>query len=160
MRGHRRVAGLILALVAPAALGPAPVPAQEAGAPRLAQEHLDGFELLDHGTGIWYYVREGAGEEVELEIRWTADGGAADTATEPIRTLEGPGAAGIHRVQEDLEREEPRPGSLGDAAPEEERRRVLPGTFRVCLVVRGDTPSRDLLRVEEGWEERLPGRMG
>src|SRR5439155_2665164 len=47
-----------------------------------------------YGTTITYYLRDNVGSEVTLTIR--------DKSGNTVRSLKGPGAAGIHRVVWDL----------------------------------------------------------
>jgi hypothetical protein len=50
------------------------------------------------GSAITYYLRETAGKEVTLTVK--------DKSGKTVRSLKGPGAAGIHRVVWDLKRED------------------------------------------------------
>jgi photosystem II stability/assembly factor-like uncharacterized protein len=52
-----------------------------------------------YGTVITYYLRESAGAEVTLTIK--------DKDGRTVRSLKGPGSAGLHRVVWDLKRQEP-----------------------------------------------------
>jgi hypothetical protein len=51
-----------------------------------------------YGTVITYYLRENAGQEVTLTVK--------DQSGKIVRSLKGPGAAGLHRVVWDLKRED------------------------------------------------------
>ncbi len=108
----------------------------------------------EYGAAIWYRLAEDADDEVRLEITKVDEAG--DTVD--IQTLEGPGEAGLHRVQWDLTRSEPRPRSLDAPTSEDERRRVLPGSYTVSLTAGDETLRREIV-VEDGWVERVPGRM-
>jgi len=84
-----------------------------------------------YGTVISYYLPENLGREVTISI--------ADTNDTVVRTLKGPGTAGIHRVNWDLKRE----NKVSDAqatqagvttiSEREALDRVGPGTYRVSL---------------------------
>ncbi|MGH7568393.1 MAG: VPS10 domain-containing protein, partial [Gemmatimonadales bacterium] len=79
------------------------------------------------GGVITYYVREVQPDGVKLVV--TA--AAGDT----IRTLNGPGYAGVQRVTWDLMRDRPRARELGGPTSREELRRVLAGEYTVHLTV-------------------------
>lgn len=104
-----------------------------------------------YGATIWYHLREDQGDDVRLTVR------DPDT-DEAVVTLTGPGRPGLHRVQWDLERQQPRARRLGDPTSQNELRRVEAGTYEVTLRVDGETYSREIV-VEEGWVEDEPGRV-
>ena len=84
-----------------------------------------------YGTMITYYLKESAGESVTLAI--------SDAGGKTVRTLTGPGAAGIHRVNWDLKRQEKTSDEeaarrrVETISEREALDRVPPGTYTVTL---------------------------
>lgn len=66
-----------------------------------------------YGATITYYLRADAGKEVTLHI--------LDARGKEIRTLTGPGTAGMHRVQWDLKPQATEPAAGHQLAPRNER---------------------------------------
>ena len=108
-----------------------------------------------YGTSISYYLRQAAGQQIKLTI--------TDAARNVVRTLTGPGTAGLHQVQWDLETDaakaqaaattEGRGGGDRSAvtfSERQRRRRVAPGTFTVTLDVNGTTLTRSAVVKAEG----------
>ena len=104
-----------------------------------------------YGATISYYLKADQGKEVKLSIRRAG-------SDEVIRTLDGSGEAGLHRVTWELKSEKPRPRELGGPTSADELKRVLPGEYTVELKV-GDETLRQPLVVETGWVEKEPGRV-
>ena len=97
----------------------------------------EAYEAEDppYGARIRYWLRDGGQEEATLRVT------AGDGRT--VRTLTGPGEAGLHEVVWDLREalpEEVEEEEDGDAAGA----RVLPGTYRVTLEVSGEAFERTL----------------
>ncbi len=117
------------------------------------------FRTPNPGSGarIVYYLREDQGDDVTLTIR-TAGAGDEDGEGDVVRRLKSSGRPGIHVVDWDLKAEEPRPRELGGPLSRDDLREVLPGEYTVSLKV-GDTKLSRTIVVEEGWEERTPGRV-
>jgi hypothetical protein len=92
------------------------------------------------GTAISYYLPINLGDEVEITIE--------DQTGTILRTLEGPGARGINRVQWDLMRDPPE----ADPDQPQQRRRptpVAPGTYFVKMSVGG----REMVQSVVVWED-------
>ena len=75
---------------------------------------------------------------------------------EVVRTLTGPGTAGIHRIHWDLRedpieppegsQDRPRPGALLD-----------PGTYRVTMTVNGQDSVQSVVILEDIWMDQVGG---
>jgi photosystem II stability/assembly factor-like uncharacterized protein len=109
-----------------------------------------------YGTVITYYLKEDQGRDVTLTIRKASE--EEEGAGKAVKKLKGSGRPGIHQLTWDLTAEKPRPRELGGPTSPQELRRILPGTYTVSLKV-GDQKLERLIVVEEGWLERLPGRI-
>jgi photosystem II stability/assembly factor-like uncharacterized protein len=105
-----------------------------------------------YGTTITYYLREDQGRDVTLTIKRTGEN------DEVVRKLQGEGRPGVHQLTWDLKADEPRARELEGPTSREELRDVLPGTYTVSLKVGEDTMEREVT-LEEGWVERMPGRV-
>jgi len=90
------------------------------------------------GTAIQYYLRTGAQGNVEITI--------SDVAGQVVRTLQGPGGAGIQRVQWNLMSDPPQAGQQLQAG-----RRVDPGTYLVRLRAGGRELTRTVEVLEDIW---------
>ena len=66
--------------------------------------------------------------------------------------------AGMRSVTWDLRSEDPRPREMDGLLSSDDLRDVLPGEYVVSLKV-GDTTLKQSIVVEEGWVERMPGRI-
>lgn len=109
-----------------------------------------------YGASITYYLREDQGDDVTLTVRRMAADSDEDGPV--IRRLNGSGRPGMHQLIWDLSADEPRPRELGGPTSRQELREVLPGTYVVSLEVGEEALRREIL-VEEGWVERMPGRI-
>jgi photosystem II stability/assembly factor-like uncharacterized protein len=91
-----------------------------------------------YGVVVTYYLAEGAGEDVRLTI--------SDSSGRVVRSLAGPGTAGLQRVQWDLETDGARATApRGGTASERQRsRRVAPGTYRIVLEAGGTSVTRSV----------------
>lgn len=80
-----------------------------------------------YGVPITYYLAGTLGKEVRLTV--------ADASGTVVRTISGPGSAGLHRVQWNLETDQSGAGrgGGGTAAEQQRRRRVAPGRYRITL---------------------------
>ncbi len=107
------------------------------------------------GVKITYFLREDHGDDVSLTIRTAGEGDAdGDTVTK----LTGSGWAGMHSVTWDLRSDDPRPREMDGPLSSDDLRDVLPGEYVVSVKV-GDTTLKQSIVVEEGWVERMPGRI-
>jgi hypothetical protein len=98
-----------------------------------------------YGATITYWLRANAGRDVKLAI--------ADASGKTVRSLTGPGTAGLHHVQWDLETDaakaQPEPAPFGPGrdrsavtpSERQRRRRVAPATYSVTLDA-GSTPLK------------------
>jgi photosystem II stability/assembly factor-like uncharacterized protein len=94
----------------------------------------------DPGVGLHYYLKQPVQGGVKLAIK--------DQAGRVIRTLDGPGAAGLNRVQWNLLGElPPRQAAAEDMEdePPPAPPRVSPGSYRVTLTVNGTEHTRTVL---------------
>jgi len=93
-----------------------------------------------YGATLTYFLREGGRDRVTLAVT-DATGGVA-------QTLEGPGSAGLHSVQWDLQTSNQAlaTGTARAVTRSERQRagRVRPGTYTVTLTVGGQTLTRRL----------------
>jgi photosystem II stability/assembly factor-like uncharacterized protein len=93
-----------------------------------------------YGTLLTYYLRDAMPGEARLVVK--------DGAGRVVRTLRGPAAAGLHRVQWDLETDEGKanpPSGFSTTASERQRQfRVAPGTYQVTLEVGGSVLARSV----------------
>ncbi|MBI3664601.1 MAG: glycosyl hydrolase [Acidobacteria bacterium] len=94
-----------------------------------------------YGTMITYSLKEDVGGEVALKIE--------DAEGKPVRTIQAPGAAGIHRVNWDLKPDKdekaaaPRRGEL-TLSEADFRERVPAGIYRVTLTAGGASETRTI----------------
>jgi photosystem II stability/assembly factor-like uncharacterized protein len=108
-----------------------------------------------YGATISYYLRQTVGQQVKLTI--------TDAARRVVRSLTGPGSAGLHQVQWDLETDAAKAQAAeatggrggGDRSAvtfseRQRRRRVPPGTFTVALEINGTTLTRPAIVKAEG----------
>jgi hypothetical protein len=107
-----------------------------------------------YGATISYHLKQDAGREVKLTV---TDGGGTT-----IRTLTGPGKAGLNQVQWDLEtdaaKNEGTESAIGPArdrsavtlSERQRRRRVAPGTYTVSLDAGGTKLTRPIVVKAEG----------
>jgi len=96
----------------------------------------------DPGVALHYYLKQNAQGPVKVTI---TDG----TTGRVVRTLEGPGAAGLNRIQWSLLGETPRQAAADmEDEPPPATPRVRPGTYRVTLNVSGTDHTRTVV-VEE-----------
>jgi photosystem II stability/assembly factor-like uncharacterized protein len=97
------------------------------------------------GTAIQYYLRTGVQGNVQVTI--------SDVAGRVVRSLEGPGGAGIQRVQWNLLSDPPeRPtGALQQAGQQRAGPRVDPGTYLVRLRAGGRELTRTVVVLEDIW---------
>ena len=94
------------------------------------------------GTMITYYLRDDLGD-VTLSI--------TDEHGDAVRTLTGPGAPGLHRINWDLQPDDPETTSYAATASEREfQLRVTPGTYTVTLQLGGTALSQQIAVVLEG----------
>lgn len=95
------------------------------------------------GATLWYLVRDASQREASLTV--------SDAAGRVIRRLSGPGAAGLHAVQWDLQPDDPPSPPRGlTPAEREAAMRVAPGRYTVRLDVGGVSQSTMLDVVPEG----------
>jgi photosystem II stability/assembly factor-like uncharacterized protein len=107
-----------------------------------------------YGATITYSLRQAVGTAVKLTI--------TDAAGQTLRTLTGPGTAGLHHVQWDLETDRAK-AAAGDArdraavtlSEQQRRRRVVPGTYTATLTAGAATLSRPIV---VKWESAAPSR--
>lgn len=108
------------------------------------------------GTAIAYYLPRSLGRQpVTLTI--------TTTQGEPVRTLTGPGDAGIHRVQWNLRGNPPTPagGGAGGQQPAgaqaQQGALVPPGTYLVKMSVDGKEMIRSVVVLEDIWMGQVGG---
>jgi hypothetical protein len=114
-----------------------------------------------YGTMITYYLRQ-SGSPVTLTV--------TDAAGRVVRTLSGPGAAGMHQVQWDLETDAAKAAEKqlaqgggrggGDRSAvtfseRQRRRRVPPGTYSVTASLAGATLTRSIV-VKPETDDEVP----
>ncbi len=109
-----------------------------------------------YGTAITYYLREDQGDDITLRIREAGEEGEDRGST--VRTIRSSGRPGMHQVVWDLNADRPRPRELGGPTSSADLREVLPGEYVVSLKV-GESEFEQTIVVEEGWIERMPGRV-
>jgi hypothetical protein len=80
-----------------------------------------------YGVAITYYLAGDTGGEARLTVQ--------DASGRVVRSLNGPGSGGMHRISWDLETDAAQAaGSGGGTASEQQRRRrVAPGLYRITL---------------------------
>ncbi|MGH7476400.1 MAG: VPS10 domain-containing protein [Longimicrobiales bacterium] len=103
---------------------------------------------------IGYYLRQDAGEDVQLTIRRLPESGDGDG--DIAQTLTGSGRPGVHQVTWNLELREPRARELGAPTSPNELRQAQPGRYSVTLRV-GDESLTETFGIEERW---FPGSRG
>nr|MCU0618371.1 hypothetical protein [Gemmatimonadaceae bacterium] len=101
------------------------------------------------GAVIQYWLREARDANVRLVV--------TDAQGDTVRTLQGPGYAGLQRVVWDLTRDRPRPRDLGAPTAPAELRRVEPGRYTVTLIA-GPIRRRTTVDVRE-WPADPIGRL-
>ncbi len=96
-----------------------------------------------YGVVVTYYLAEDAGEAARLTI--------SDPSGRVVRSLTGPGSAGLQRVQWDLETDQAKAAATGGGTASENQRarRVAPGTYRITLEVAGTSLTRSVEVVAE-----------
>jgi photosystem II stability/assembly factor-like uncharacterized protein len=115
-----------------------------------------------YGATISYYLGQAARQPVALTI--------ADAAGHVVRTLNGPGEAGLHQVQWDLETDAGHAAQAAQAAgggrgggdrsavtfsERQRRRRVAPGTYTLTATLGGARLTRSIV-VEAETEDDVP----
>src|SRR6266545_842474 len=110
-----------------------------------------------YGTTITYYLRENAHQDVTLTIR--------DKSGKTIRSLNGPGTAGIHRVVWDLKRaekvtdEEAKRAGVETLSERDALAWVPPGEYTVTLKVGAGSQNTNLIvRKEQQGVKRVEVR--
>ncbi len=110
-----------------------------------------------YGTTITYYLRENAHQDVTLTIR--------DKSGKTIRSLNGPGTAGIHRVVWDLKRaekvtdEEAKRAGVETLSERDALAWVPPGEYTVTLKVgAGSQNTEIIIRKEQQGVKRVEVR--
>jgi photosystem II stability/assembly factor-like uncharacterized protein len=109
-----------------------------------------------YGAAFTYMLAEDQGDEVTLSVKRVGE-------EETVARVQGPGSAGVHRVQWNLRMDRAPTRRLGDPAggggfgggggPD-----VEPGDYEVSLRV-GDQTFSQTFTVIEGWEWKTPGRI-
>jgi photosystem II stability/assembly factor-like uncharacterized protein len=96
-----------------------------------------------YGIVVTYYLAEGVGEQTRLTI--------SDSSGRVVRSLTGPGSAGLQQIQWDLETDQAQAGAPGGGTASESQRarRVAPGTYRITLEVAGTSLTRSVEVVAE-----------
>jgi hypothetical protein len=95
------------------------------------------------GTTITYYLRTAVGQDVKLTVR--------DRSGKTIRTLPGPGTAGVHRVvwdlkrQEKLSEEEVKRARVETLSERDALGWVAPGDYTVTLEVGGESLTKRIV---------------
>jgi hypothetical protein len=99
------------------------------------------------GTMITYYLRDDRDHDVTLAI--------TDEQGNAVRSLTGPGTAGLHRINWNLQPDDPEVTSYAATASEREfQLRVTPGTYTVTLQLGGTAISQQIAVISEGDEVR------
>jgi hypothetical protein len=99
------------------------------------------------GTAISYYLKSAAPNPVKITVTDVVTGAT-------FRDLEGPGDAGINRVQWNLRGNVP--SQRRDAAPQGRQQAPLAtsGTYRVTVTVGGRDYSRVIIVEDDGWMDQ------
>ncbi len=110
-----------------------------------------------YGTTITYYLRENAGQDVTLIIK--------DKSGKTVRSLTGPGTAGLHRVLWDLKRaekvtdDEAKRAGVETLSERDALGWVLPGEYSVTLQLgAGSQKSEIIVRREQQGVKRVEVR--
>jgi hypothetical protein len=97
---------------------------------------------------IRYWLRDGVAADTAPVDPGTVELAVLDASGARIRTLEGPGTAGLHEILWDWRHDPPfdaPDGSGGDGARPPDGPVVLPGTYTVRLELEGETASQEVV---------------
>jgi flagellar hook assembly protein FlgD len=98
---------------------------------------------------VSYWLREAQGGPVRLTI--------TDAKGDTVRTIQGPGYAGLQRAQWDGMRDRARPRALGEPTTPAELRMAEPGAYVVTMTVSGVTMRQPVVLRE--WPADRRGRL-
>jgi hypothetical protein len=100
------------------------------------------------GTAISYYLPINLEGEVTLQI--------SDTRGQPVRTISGPGARGINRVQWNMRADpEPLPPGASQSNRQRQGPQVDPGTYVVTMKVGGQELMRSIVIEPDIWMNQM-----